>query len=150
MKYSNEKWKSWRKNSVVVLKKTQKFKWQICPGEIHQLFLSFFFPGWGLRTKTEWATFFKDLSPRCRVYFHFCVFIAEKDCFEMEMHQLQLRYWRFSASYVRKRARIRDSVVVYLSSIKNIYWVTDTLRWNCNANFICGVQKHLGFSITFI
>ena len=32
--------------------------------------------------------------------------------------------------------------------MKNSCWVTDTLRWNCNANFIW-VQKHLGFQITF-
>ena len=47
---------SWRKYSVVVLKKSQMIErqiWQICPGEIPQCFVR----GWGLRRKPEWAKF---------------------------------------------------------------------------------------------
>ena len=47
---------SWRKYSVVVLKKSQMIErqiWQICPGEIPHCFVR----GWELRRKPEWAKF---------------------------------------------------------------------------------------------
>ena len=47
---------SWRKYSVVVLKKSQMIErqiWQICPGEIPHCFVC----GWELRRKPEWAKF---------------------------------------------------------------------------------------------
>ena len=47
---------SWRKYSVVVLKKSQIIErqiWQICPGEIPHCFVR----GWELRGKPEWAKF---------------------------------------------------------------------------------------------
>ena len=47
---------SWRKYSVVVLKKSQMNErqiWQICPGEIPHCFVC----GWELRRKPEWAKF---------------------------------------------------------------------------------------------
>ena len=47
---------SWRKYSVVVLRKSQMIErqiWQICPGEIPHCFVR----GWELRRKPEWAKF---------------------------------------------------------------------------------------------
>ena len=48
---------SWRKYSVVVLRKSQMIErqiWQICPGEIPHYFLRC----WELRRKPKWAKFF--------------------------------------------------------------------------------------------
>ena len=53
---------SWRKYSVVVLKKSQMIErqiWQICPEEIPHCFVR----GWELRRKPEWAKFFWGSKP---------------------------------------------------------------------------------------
>ena len=93
---------------------------------------------------SERSFFWGFLKPEIKVHFVFC-------------HRRESLYWKgnlsisivlltFSRADVKCKQFFLLECVVFIVSIENCSWVTDTLGWNCKANFI-GV--HLVFQINF-